>query len=417
MGRVAMAPKAKHPATERLEQQRSNDPVGMAAAEAAAARRLAAAAETAASAAEEEAAEAAKMAKEAAEAKALADKQLAEELARLRAQAPAVFSPEKTLRTGESSGWGRPPKPDVVVDVAPGGAVERDYRDEEIASLPKRSIKEIKARDREAQKAKDAAARSATATPSKATGSAPDGAASPAKAALAAPTVGGDAWSISQAKKAQSIKPAIRNKYNLMSAPESKASAKIDKSHFQVDSFEMSSAVDAKKHCQGALKKAHVGVKGTVGQTDYMLDHAVKSTKANGAAVLLAPKSTTHVGVSVKLPADEYLIRTFKEQQTAIAEANVAPMLPVPHLEAESWLSTHQKHAAQLAVEAHRQELPRSKGGVYPDAASAADGFSTPRGLRVEDAPITPVSHVLTELLADPTPPDPIPPPPVLKLW
>ncbi len=224
-----MPPKGK--VTDRLEQQRSNDPVGMAAAEAAAARRLAAAAESAAAEAEAEAAKAAAEAQAAAEAKALADKQLAEELARLRAQAPAVFSPDKTLRADVDTASASQAAHAAPMAIQPGGGVERDYRDVELASLPKRSIKEIKARDREAQKAKEAAARSATATPSKPTGSA-DAKAKPVAAVVPAPTVGGDAWAINQAKKAQQLKPPTRNRFNLASAPDTKASAKIETSHF-----------------------------------------------------------------------------------------------------------------------------------------------------------------------------------------
>ncbi len=263
----------------------------------------------------------------------------------------------------------------------------------------------------------------------------------------------------------------------------------------------MKSSIDAKAHTKGAIKQAHFGIKGDVTKTDYMLDHALKSTQVsdanpsharraphrphrawqqawgqcmgagmeagmgagrgrgraadrprppacrlcatqvngpatlmapplhasahhgalpcmqvNGPATLMAPKPSAHVGIGVKLPLDEKLLQTTKDQQAAIAEASTATPLPVPHLEADSFLSAHMKHAAALAFEAHQQELPRSKGGVYPLAPAHEEGMVTPRR-EVDDAPVTPASVVVSQLRAEPPPPEVQPPPPVLQLW
>lgn len=251
-----------------------------------------------------------------------------------------------------------------------------------------------------------------TSTPSKAASSsdAPKGTGK-GGSALAAPQVGVDSWAITQAKKAKALKAEAaptggRNRFGLMNGVvENKASAKIDaKGHFDTQSFEMSCAINAKTFTKGAIKHEHVGVAGKVTKDDYMLDHSLTSTKVNGAATLLAPKPSQHVGVAPKLPANEYLVQTTKDQQQAIKEAEVFQQLPVPRLESESYFSEHYRKAAALALEAHKQELPRNKGGVYPPAdpnASAEEGFLTPQQ-KVDDSAITPVKTMLTDVIKDP---------------
>lgn len=154
------------------------------------------------------------------------EQNLAEELARLRAQPPAVFTPAKSSRSTGMSTTLSTIRITHVDDVQIGGAAERDDREAELASLPKRSIKYIKARDREAQKAMQAAARNPTATPPKSSSSTP-------RQKSFSPNVGGDSFAIAQAKKAQQIKSTSRNRFNLMSAPDNKASAKITSSTWQ----------------------------------------------------------------------------------------------------------------------------------------------------------------------------------------
>ena len=398
------------------------EPSGKAAAELAAAKRLMAVAETAAMAAEQEAAAASLAAQDAAAAKALADQELAEELARIRLQSPAVFSPEKAGLGSPAGGKSRT-KASGSDDMNLGGALDRDYRDAELSSLPKRSIKDIKRadREREAKKAAQAAARTATSTPAK---PADSSLSSPAKPPLPAPTVPADAFHITQAKKAQQIKTPTRNRFNLQgNVVENKASAKIEGSHFMNDSFEMGSAIECKRVTQGAKTVGHWGVQGTVTKTDYMLDHAVQSTKVNGGAVLLAPKSATHVGVAAKIPLQDKLLTTYKEQQEAIREGDTPTMLPVPLVEPDDFLSSHMRHAAALAAEAHKQELPRSKGGVYPaplDGASDDPDFLTPRTAaptKVDSTPLTPASAVIEQVMAPPSDVKLPPPPKLSSLW
>lgn len=422
-----MAPKSNL----RVDPRRSNDPVGMAAAEAAAARRLAVAAESAALDAEREAEEAAEAAKAASEAKALADKQLAEELEKLRSAKPQFFSPDRTIR--RDPGSSSQPAPAVVQQF--GGGAERDYREMEISSMPKRSIKEIKARDREMQKAKEAAARNTTGTPIKPTGSADVSptrrtpAMSPVTATLPAPTVRGDAWEITEAKKAAQLKPPAggRNRFDLMSAPDTKVSAKIVGTH--VDQYSPpfgASATEAKAITQGAIKKDHVndgkykGVfKGAgVTETDYMLALALQTQRLNGSATLLAPKSSQYVGVAPHLPLDEKWLQTTREQQHAIREADAAASHAPGHLEAVSFLSQHYTHAAMLAFEAHQQDLPRSKGGVYPKSpVKEGDEEMVTPWHEVDEAPGTPASVVLSQLRAPATPDLRPPPPKMSNLW
>ena len=414
-----MAPKSNL----RVDPRRSNDPVGMAAAEAAAARRLAVAAESAALDAEREAEEAAEAAKAASEAKALVEK--------LRSAKPQFFSPDRTIR--RDPGSSSQPAPAVVQQF--GGGAERDYREMEISSMPKRSIKEIKARDREMQKAKEAAARNTTGTPIKPTGSADVSptrrtpAMSPVTATLPAPTVRGDAWEITEAKKAAQLKPPAggRNRFDLMSAPDTKVSAKIVGTH--VDQYSPpfgASATEAKAITQGAIKKDHVndgkykGVfKGAgVTETDYMLALALQTQRLNGSATLLAPKSSQYVGVAPHLPLDEKWLQTTREQQHAIREADAAASHAPGHLEAVSFLSQHYTHAAMLAFEAHQQDLPRSKGGVYPKSpVKEGDEEMVTPWHEVDEAPGTPASVVLSQLRAPATPDLRPPPPKMSNLW
>ena len=71
-----------------------------------------------------------------------------------------------------------------------------------------------------------------------------------------------------------------------------------------------------------------------------------------------------------------------------------------------------------LAFEAHQQDLPRSKGGVYPKSpVKEGDEEMVTPWHEVDEAPGTPASVVLSQLRAPATPDLRPPPPKMSNLW
>jgi len=238
------------------------------------------------------------------------------------------------------------------------GVNERHANDKELASMEVRSIKEMRAKDKawtaaakvakekeaalEATKVKNQEERAAKAKAKADEAAAKKEAleamtpAERAAAEMAAPTVG-DTWEVAQAKKATALRkeaqPGTRNRFDLGTAPESKASAKIQGPHYNVDAWEMQCCTDSKKHTQGAVYKEWVGKPATWTMEDQNLKHLLKTqTFMKGKDV------TQYQGIKPKIPVNEYRLEVNREQQSEIAEANKFQSLPAPTIETDSWL-------------------------------------------------------------------------------
>ena len=319
------------PAPEEALPTNDDPTLAAAAAEAAAAKRLAEAAEQAAVEAEAEMAKAAALAAEAAQLKVAADVDLESELEKLRmgvgmpepvgyaggaTEKAQVAADLKALRSGEA--------PSGPPQLALGGAAERNARDAEMAAIPKRSIKDIKKKDKElAAKAKD--------TKTGGGGSKSKGKLEGNSSLAYTPTVPHDSWQLQQLKKTPQ-KDKARNRFNLMSAPDSKASAKVAPNNVgcqNIDAWTTQAFIEAKKNTLGAWHREHIGVKGTVNTADLQMAHALKVQKDCATSVLdgrgpqvgkLVPCSE-YMGIKPKMDVHDYMIETTKMQQEVGCQA------------------------------------------------------------------------------------------------
>ena len=359
------------------------------AAEAEAAKRLAAAAEETAKEAESIAAAAAAEAIAAAEEAATAERELRqlESVGFRSAAASSVRSPDAGSLAGGRSDkaqrdWELAALQEAAADdeYASGqkkagfvsGAGESSQLQSELASIPKRSIKEIMARDRAQQQqqqqqkgGKRSPGRSHRGVSKARTDPPPTG-----------PRIPVDSFAIVQAKKAKDVRGPSRNRFDLMSAPDTKASAKIGVAgHAGLDSWQNSAVMAAKQHTQGAIKKEHVGVKATVTKDNVMFDFATKLQPHVTESRI--PKRSTYQGVKPHIPLDgEAFLAEAQKMKELVNESNKLVALPRPQIETDAWGTDAQRRASELASEANSWHATGGYGsaaGGRPGAATASD--------------------------------------------
>lgn len=172
------------------------------------------------------------------------------------------------------------------------------------------------------------------------------------------PHVGPDSWAMQHVKlveETRKLTPQVsnRNRFTLMSAPDSKATAKLSNvGHNGIDSWEMACTFNAKLHAPGALKQAQRGVKGTVDMKNYSI---VNETKYQGnltQAKLTDP--VRHRGVAATMPPDHYLVAEYGRCRAATVEANRFQAMPAPHVAPGDLMDVHQKSAQSAASASHR---------------------------------------------------------------
>jgi len=168
---------------------------------------------------------------------------------------------------------------------------------------------------------------------------------------LEQPHVPADHWPIRQAQATPFKATDGRNRYNLMSAPDSEASAKLDNvGHSQIDSWMMQDSIKAKQHTNGAMKKEWVGVPSTKFTTeDYMLKESLAYTKA------CTPnrKELVAVGIKPSLPVGGHHAYIQGEQiakRAAIEDANRLQNLPAPKYGPDSYMVEHAEHVQRIVA-------------------------------------------------------------------
>jgi len=445
MGDVATGSVASNVAAQRLERAQNRtganvaqqivDPVISRSAEAAAAKRLAAAAETAAAEAEKVAEAAAAAAAAAAEEVAAArreyeDLKLATEASASASASATATPPPATTPPGRPSpssagpgtvsippqprgGFRSPPVQDSTLEYGGregGGPAERHQIDHEMASLPMRSIKEIKKAEKALLAQQSAAAETATKEAEAKSKLLADRQAKAAKVAeekaakeaakeltpaeleakrLAAPNM--ESWAVTQAKKSAallkgSVEP--RNRFNLTTAPESKASAKIEKPHYGLDAWEMQTCIESKKFTQGAVSQDWWGRAATWTMEDYSLKNELKyQTHMKGKDV------TQYQGIKPTIPVNEFTLDNFRKQQEEIASANKFQSLPAPTIETDSWLFNEaitpaNKLAAEMAAES--RYISNTSDPAHVSSPSKKQPYELFEEIRIQDDAIPP---------------------------
>jgi hypothetical protein len=186
---------------------------------------------------------------------------------------------------------------------------------------------------------------------------------------LPQPRIPPDSMDIVRAKNQPFKAQKPRNRFDLMSAPDTKASAKLDNvGHFHIDAQETQIIMKAKKETPGAFNRPFQGIKATVDMENYLLKETQGYQKNLSSVVV--KQTSLYQGIAAKIPQDAYLLSEYKKNTTAIREANQPPALPFPVLDEENFFAAHLKGAQILANDAHR---------VHP----GIEGTPTP-GLRID---------------------------------
>ena len=183
----------------------------------------------------------------------------------------------------------------------------------------------------------------------------------PGMSELPKPVIPTDAKFLQSPAPFKELATKQRNRFNLMGAPDSKASAKINNvGHFSVDSWEMQAQLDAKQHTQGPRDhKPHVPVRDFkgAGLEDQTLAATLKYQKNSSAATVpprFGPGKDNFMGVKAKIPVDDRLLSSYKAQKQAIVDANAPQDLPFRGMPIESKLNDHYKQSNELAADAVR---------------------------------------------------------------
>jgi hypothetical protein len=170
---------------------------------------------------------------------------------------------------------------------------------------------------------------------------------------LPQPHMPADSMELVRAKNSPFKAQKPRNRFNLMSAPDSKVSAKLDNvGHFDLNALETQTNMQSKKHTLGAYNKPYQGVKGTSAATDLYIAEPLKYQKNMSAVAVKNTKD--YQGIKATIPVNDRLLTEYKTQQTAIAESNMPPVLPFPTLDEEDFFAQHLKSSQALANDAHR---------------------------------------------------------------
>lgn len=163
----------------------------------------------------------------------------------------------------------------------------------------------------------------------------------PGMSELPQPHMPADAYALTLAKQSpfKEIATKQRNRFNLMSAPDSKASAKVNNvGHYGTDSWEFKGYTDSKLHTQGARKKDWVGVaaKGA-GMADQTMIETLKYQK-HASAVGVPPRAQkdNFMGKAAKIPVDERLLAEQRAMQEAISQSNQPQDTPFRGMPADS---------------------------------------------------------------------------------
>ena len=175
---------------------------------------------------------------------------------------------------------------------------------------------------------------------------------------LEQPHVPGDAWAIRMAQSTPFNATESRNRFDLMRAPDTIASSKLDNvGHAGIDAQQVAESIKAKGFTPGAVKREWVGIKGTVNLGDYMLKESLKFTQARtpnrkGDAQGIKPNLPTG---GERLECEQVRVRQ------VIKDANRMQELPAPNYGGDSYMVKHAEQAQAFIAsnfKIHEPNLP-----------------------------------------------------------
>ena len=210
------------------------------------------------------------------------------------------------------------------------------------------------------------------------------------------PRMPADAFALTMGKKSEALRKATddRNRFNLMTAPDTKATAKLDNvGHLTIESWMNADMIKAKLVTQGAIKKGWVGVKPTQDSEDLLFKEHLSYTAAMKPNRL---RDGPEMGIKPNLPAGKlkdgstahaYAQGEQIKSRSAIEEANKLQMLPRPKYGADAYMVEHAE-AVQRIIDYNLQAFDNDL--LPPESPEKAPGpspskFETPTKLSLAD--------------------------------
>lgn len=175
---------------------------------------------------------------------------------------------------------------------------------------------------------------------------------------------------------------AGRNRFELMNAVETKASAKLGNvGHNGTDAWEMADQIKAKQHTQGTTPTpwmAVAGVKGTVDVNNQHIVDAVAVQKNVWDAkhtLQSTPDKAAFQGIKATIPVDSYLIDNQKSVH-ALLHADIAgtstTLLPAPKVGSDMLMQSINKQVYEAVSDAKRPQYGESAIILSPDKLLAS---------------------------------------------